>query len=158
MRICCCRKILLFLVLAAFSAVAFAQAKVQLVEPLEWLYPDSKIGEVGPCTETDVPANGVAEVNILFNGLDPDKPVSFNSSAECGEWFRLVAVPVEKNTGPEGFVENIEKGRERTCISPILPSHQTKPQVCAHQGEHQHDKFDETVIRSCMGSCSDHAQ
>ena len=121
MRICYRRKILLFLVLAAFSAVAFAQAKVQLVEPLEWLYPDSKIGEVDPCAEIDVPANGVAEVNILFNGLDPDKPVSFSSSAECGEWFRLVAVPVEKNTGPEGFVENIEKGRTNLFVTRRAP-------------------------------------
>ena len=107
---------------AVLSCAALAQAKVQLCDPLEWLYPDSKVGAVASCPETDVPENGVAEVNVLFNGLEPGRPVSFASDIKGGEWFRLVAVPVEKNTGPDGFVENIEKGRTNlfvTCRAPF---------------------------------------
>ena len=105
--------------IAAFTASA--QTRVQLAEPLEWLYPDSKTGTVRACAETDVPANGVAEVNVLLNGLKPGDPVSFSSSAEGGEWFRLAAVPVEKNTGPDGFVENIEKGRTNLFVTRRAP-------------------------------------
>lgn len=103
----------------AFTSLS--QTTVQLCEPLEWLYPDSKTGEVRPCSETDVPVNGVAEVNILFNGLAPGKEIAFSADAKGGEWFRLVAVPVEKNTGPDGFVENFEKGRTNLFVTRRAP-------------------------------------
>lgn len=107
---------------AAFCAIeTFAQIKVQLSEPLEWLYSDSKVGEVRSCIETDVPANGVAEVNVLFNGLKPGKPVNFSAGIKGCEWFRLRAVSVEKNTGPDGFTENIEKGRTNLFVTRRAP-------------------------------------
>ena len=79
-----------------------------LSDPLLWLYPDSIVPDV-PLTafECDVATGGVAEVNILLNGLDSTKPLSFGATGcQRGEWFRLVDVPVEKNTAPgRGFAE-----------------------------------------------------
>jgi hypothetical protein len=114
-------KLVGFLCVIAFAIETFAQIKVQLAEPLEWLYPDSKVGEVRTCKETDVPANGIAEVNVLFNGLKPGHPVKFFSGIKGGEWFRLRAVSVEKNTGPDGFTENIEKGRTNLFVTRKAP-------------------------------------
>ena len=80
-------------------------AAAALAEPLVWLYPDSKVADVAaPAEVTDVPANGVAEMNVLFNGLDVAAPVSFSSDVGEMEFFRLVAAPVELNTGKNGMV------------------------------------------------------
>ena len=76
-----------------------------LTEPLEWLYPDSSVGSVTRLTETDVPSNGVAEANVLLNGLAAGTPVSFSSSVPGGEFFRLVDVAVVRNTGLDGGLE-----------------------------------------------------
>jgi len=78
---------------AEFSAVA--------VDPLEWLYPDSRVQAWtnAPFREVDVPLNGVAEAQFLFNGLDTSRPLAIGCDVPSGgEWFRLVDVPVEKNT------------------------------------------------------------
>ena len=61
-----------------------------LRDSLEWLYPDSTI--VGaPITSLgcDVPAGGVADVNVLITDIVPDKPLRFSSDAPGGEFFRL---------------------------------------------------------------------
>ena len=79
--------------------------RLGLSDALVWLYPDSTVDRQNEVNCIDVPFNGVAEVNILFNGLQPDLPLSFSCDVPDGEWFRLVDVPVDKNTGPDGFVE-----------------------------------------------------
>lgn len=117
-------RVLVVTVLFLFVQVmaAAAQTRVGLCDPHEWLYPESKVEDARAYAGADVPENGVAEVNVLFNGLQPGEPLSFSCDAEGCEWFRLVAVPVEKNTGPDGFVENREKGRTNlfvTCRAPF---------------------------------------
>ena len=97
------------LLLAAVSCTA-AGMRAVVCDPLEWLYPDSRIEDVRALESVDVPSNGVVEANIFFNWLDAKEPLSFSCDADGGEWFRFVAVPVEKNTGPNGFTENREKG------------------------------------------------
>lgn len=79
---------------------------VRLTDALEWLYADSQVESVPSFGNVDVPSNGVAEVNLLFNRLDPRAPLSFSCDVPGAEWFRLVGVPVSKNTGPAGFVES----------------------------------------------------
>ncbi len=80
--------------------------KCSLRDSLEWLYPDSKIdGEPITSFDCDVPAGGVADVNVLVTDIDPDKPLRFSSDAPNGEFFRLIDVPVERNTGPDCFTE-----------------------------------------------------
>lgn len=79
-----------------------------LAEPLAWLYPDSKVSDVvTPAEVTDVPANGVAEMNVLFNGLDVSAPLTFSDEGAGAEFFRLVAAPVELNTGKDGMVARV---------------------------------------------------
>ena len=72
-------------------------------DPLAWLYADSKIASVERLDEIDVPENGVVDVNILLNGLKPGVKLEFEAS-EQGEWYRMVAVPVKRNTGLRGFL------------------------------------------------------
>ena len=74
-------------------------------DPLAWLYADSKIASVERLDEIDVPENGVVDVNILLNGLKPGVKLGFEAS-EHGEWYRMIAVPVKRNTGLRGFLEN----------------------------------------------------
>lgn len=84
---------------------AQAAAKVRVAEALEWLYPDSRVEDVRVCEETDVPANGVAEANVLFNGLKPGVPLQLLADCPDAEWFRLLDVPVPVNTGVDGEIE-----------------------------------------------------
>ena len=80
--------------------------KCSLRDSLEWLYPDSTIdGKPITSLECDAPAGGVADVNVLVTDIAPDKPLRFSSDAPDGEFFRLIDVPVECNTGPEAFAE-----------------------------------------------------
>ena len=113
---------IVFLLVCAVS-VAWADAGMRAVvcDPLEWLYPDSRIEGAQKLESVDVPSNGVVEANILFNGLAANEPLSFSCDAEGGEWFRLVPVPVEKNTGPKGFIENREKGVTNRYVTRVAP-------------------------------------
>ena len=77
-----------------------------LADPLEWLYPDSRVETVRQLAETDVPANGVAEANVLVNGLRAGETVTLAGDAPEGEWLVYHDVPVEKNTGLDGNVES----------------------------------------------------
>ncbi|MBP5544981.1 MAG: DUF4091 domain-containing protein [Kiritimatiellae bacterium] len=90
---------------AAIAAVAAAAPSARLTDALEWLYPDSAPESVTEAMETDVPANGVAEVNVLVTGLAPGEPLRFSCDVSGAEWFRLRAVPVSRNTGETGMLE-----------------------------------------------------
>ena len=86
----------------ALVQIAWSEPCAQLSDPLEWLYSDSKVGSLPVPGTIDVPANGVIEMNALFNGLDTTAPLSFTCSESGGEWFRLVDIPVPYNTGING--------------------------------------------------------
>ncbi len=80
-----------------------------LVDSLDWVYPDSKV-ESKPClsTHVDVARGGTAAATILLNGIKPGSRIRLiaRSAADCrARFFRLISVPVEKNTGPVGFIE-----------------------------------------------------
>ena len=93
--------------LAAFTASAAKEweFKVALTDPLAWLYADSKVESVERMEEIDVPSNGVVDANILVNGLKPGIPLVLCASIHGGEWYRMRAVPVNRNTGVNGFLE-----------------------------------------------------
>ena len=76
-----------------------------LTDPLAWLYADSKIAAAERLDEIDVPTNGVVDVNILVNGLKPGERLEFEASEKDGEWYRMRAVPVARNTGVNGCLE-----------------------------------------------------
>ena len=89
---------------AALSAAGVFAFEAAVADPLAWLYADSKVAAVERMDEIDVPANGVIDANILLNGLKPGEPLEVAASA-CGEWYRMQAVPVKRNTGVRGFLE-----------------------------------------------------
>ena len=95
-------------VLCAVTALSVADVlafEAALADPLAWLYADSKVEAVERMDEIDVPSNGVVDANILLNGLKPDVPLVFSASVVGGEWYRMQAVPVKRNTGVRGFLE-----------------------------------------------------
>ncbi|MFH1022994.1 MAG: DUF4091 domain-containing protein [Planctomycetota bacterium] len=80
-----------------------------LVDSLMWVYPDSKIGD-RPCVchEIDVARGGTAAVTILIKEAKPGTQVRFAARSKTGgrtQFFRLIDVPVESNTGPVDFTE-----------------------------------------------------
>ena len=95
------------LTVAAVAAVACGRAladfSCQLVDPLEWTYVDSKVGDRPAFAETDVPFGGVADATVLFNGLEKGKPLAVSCPTPGAEWFEMVPVTVERNTGLAGF-------------------------------------------------------
>lgn len=99
------KKFLPLFVFSALVQIFLAEPCAQLSDPLEWLHPDSVVGSVPAPGTIDVPGNGVAEMNVLFNGLDTAVPLSFVCSENGGEWFRLVDIPVPYNTGLDGNCE-----------------------------------------------------
>lgn len=100
------KSICVIFALAVFSADASRSVmSARLTDALDWLYPDSKADKVAEAGNVDIPMNGVAEANVLLNGLLPGVPMTFSSDARSAEWFRLVDVPVAKNTGFVGFTE-----------------------------------------------------
>lgn len=111
-------KTIAFTVVLISSFAALSQPQAELREPLEWLYPDSRVGERPAFAETDVPANGVAEANVLLTGLEKGAVVRV---AGEGEWFRLVDIPVEHNTGVIGFVENEKKAETNRFVTRRAP-------------------------------------
>ena len=109
------------LLMSMVATLAAADFSASLVDSLEWLYPDS-VAEAQPVlAETDIPLNGVAEANVLLCGLDADAPLSFGCSIGGAEWFRLVAVPVEVNTGPNGLIEDLARGMTNRFVTRRAP-------------------------------------
>jgi hypothetical protein len=86
--------------------------RAQLKDALEFLYTDSQpAGRPAAPPVLDVALGGTASVQVLADGLTPGRPVRLTLLAKGrsvgkADWFRLVDVPVEKNTGPVGFIEH----------------------------------------------------
>jgi hypothetical protein len=82
----------------------------ELRDSLENLYPDSPARAAGRGLRLDVARGGTAAVHVLLNALPKSAPLkasllSQNGRAVSADWFRLLDVPVEVNTGPGAFVE-----------------------------------------------------
>ena len=83
-----------------------------LIDSLQPLFPDSKVVE-RPTRKVslDVARGGTVAVHVLLNDVPPKSKVSFSTRGDDGQrvaaarWFRLIDVPVEKNTGLKSFVE-----------------------------------------------------
>ena len=85
--------------------------KAELRDALEFVFPDSTVSDRPVRSLGVAVARGAtASVHVLLNGLAEGKPVHASvaaggKAASAAAWFRLVDVPVEKNTGPVSFVE-----------------------------------------------------
>lgn len=86
--------------------------QVEMRDALEFLYSDSQVGpRPARSMAIDTASGGTTAAHVLLNGLKPGAAVRVSVAEAgkpgvCAEWFRLVDVPVEANTGPVGFVEN----------------------------------------------------
>ena len=82
--------------------------RCSLQDSLVWLYSDSEVG-ARPCSTIalDVARGGTAAVTILVNDARPGVPIQLALSPAPKVWtaYRLVDVPVEQNTGFDGFCE-----------------------------------------------------
>jgi hypothetical protein len=85
--------------------------RAELRDSLEFLFSDSVV--VGTSTRPmalDVARGGIASVHVLLNDLVENETVRLRveangKSVRGAQWFRLLDVPVEVNTGPVGFTE-----------------------------------------------------
>jgi len=85
--------------------------RAELRDALEFLYADSEVSK-RPRRRAglDVARGAVASVHVLVTGLEPGGRLRLEvrrgrSVAAEARWSRLRHVPVERNTGPVGFVE-----------------------------------------------------
>jgi len=83
----------------------------ELRDALEFLFADSAVSSA-PCREMtlDVPRGGTIAAHVLLNGLPVGARLRVSAGKADARWFRLVDVPVERNTGPVGFIETEESG------------------------------------------------
>ncbi|MCC7146478.1 MAG: DUF4091 domain-containing protein [Phycisphaeraceae bacterium] len=85
--------------------------RLELRDSLEFVYPDSQVSaKPRQAMELDVPRGSIASVQVLGNDLKAGQTLRLTvrqrgSVERAAKWFRLIDVPVEKNTGPVGFVE-----------------------------------------------------
>jgi len=86
--------------------------RAELRDSLENLYPDSVVGKsVRRQITLDEARGATASVHVLINGLTRGNEVRFDVRCDGkrvrnAQWFRLVDVPVEENTGLCGFTES----------------------------------------------------
>ena len=91
--------------------------RAELRDSLEFLFADSAVA-AAPCGELalDVPRGGTVAVHVLLNGLPAGARLRVSAGKADARWFRLVDVPVERNTGPVGFIETKESGKNPYVI------------------------------------------
>ena len=97
----------------------------ELRDALEFLYVDSVVA-ARPCRAVtiDVARGGTGSVHVLLNGISKGGKIhltvrSGGQIVRNHEWFRLIDVPVEVNTGPVAFVE--KKGEQNPFVARRAP-------------------------------------
>jgi len=94
--------------------------RAELRDSLEFLFPDSLVSRRPRLkARLDVPRGGTVSVHVLLNQMRRGRTVRLLARGAGGtrvraEWFRLLDVPVEINTGPRGFVET--KGQRNRYV------------------------------------------
>jgi len=91
--------------------------QAELRDALEFLFADSTVS-ASPCREMalDVPRGGTIAVHVLLNDLPQNGDLRVFAGIADARWFRLIDVPVERNTGPVGFIETEESGENPFVI------------------------------------------
>ncbi len=114
------RKIVLLLLTAMLVRYAGAQPKLLLTDPLEPLFPDSNhLAGYSNQYAIDFPAGTIADVHLLLQagtGETCTITASLNGKElPLAYWSKLVAVPVEQNTGLDSRTE-----RYKHTINPYV--------------------------------------
>lgn len=83
--------------------------RCHLTDSLAWVYPDSEIdSDPCLCRAIDAARGGTGAATILIKDAKPGTEIRLAIRPKTGaraEFFRLIDVPVERNTGPVGFTE-----------------------------------------------------
>ena len=86
--------------------------KAELRDALESIFPDSTVSRK-PCVSMDLETalGGTGCVHVLLNDLEKEKGISFSVNLggkiqQKAQWFQLIDVPVEINSG---IIERTEK-------------------------------------------------
>ena len=96
--------------LSIVSAVS-AELQVAFFDELAPLYPDSSVGGGTSTVELDAPRGVPIGVHLLVTGLEVGRPVRLSADADTQRpslWSRLIAVPVEENTGLDSRTEQFK--------------------------------------------------
>jgi len=78
---------------------------VGLIDEAQELFPDTKLDQPVKRLVVHSPRNTVASVHVMITGLQGTERISFSQSDQTGkptqgtQWYRLIDVPVDENTG-----------------------------------------------------------
>jgi len=78
---------------------------VGLIDEAQELFPDTKLDHPVKRLVVHSPRNTVASVHVMITGLQGTERISFSQSDQTGnptqgtQWYRLIDVPVDENTG-----------------------------------------------------------
>ncbi|HOX07278.1 MAG TPA: DUF4091 domain-containing protein [Planctomycetota bacterium] len=96
--------------------------RVELRDPLERLFADDAVGRrPRRALELDVARGGTVAAHLLCSGLRRGERVALSAlvngrPARRARWFRLLAVPVEENTGIRNFTESARPGERNPHV------------------------------------------
>ena len=89
------------------TAASLNNIEIEIYDELTPLFPDSKLESNKTTFQCDSPRNTYAAVHLLINGADPDIPLTLSSNID-GNWYKLITVPVEENTGKKSRTEQFD--------------------------------------------------
>lgn len=95
---------MLSILLTTMLSTACFDLEVGLYDELTPLFPDSKIQSLQNAFQCDSPRNTYVAVHLLLRGIEPGTPLKLSSNIE-GDWYQLLTVPVEENTGTKSRTE-----------------------------------------------------
>ena len=105
------RSIASVLCMLSIASVVSAELEVAFFDELAPLYPDSSVDDGAPSMTLDAPRGVPVGVHLLITGLEVDTPLRLSASSESKlptTWSRLIAVPVEENTGLDSRTEQFK--------------------------------------------------
>ena len=99
------------LCMLSITPVVSAELEVAFFDELAPLYPDSTVGDGVASIELDAPRGVPIGVHLLATGLDAGTPMRLSATSDARlpvAWSRLIAVPVEENTGLDSRTEQFK--------------------------------------------------
>ena len=88
-------------------SIATTQPQIALFDELAPLYPDTDIATGSSTIEFAAARGTIAGVHLILSGCTPEQPIKL-SPVDRGQWYQLLAVPVEENTGLHSRTERFD--------------------------------------------------
>ena len=95
-----------------------------LFDSLQSIFPDSPVQDGRAEMSLDIARGGTVAAHVLIDGLGEGREVELSvrengKEASAVQWFRLIDVPVEVNTGPVGF--ELKEGETNEFVTRRAP-------------------------------------